>query len=217
HQLIQKYVSKPGVVLDVGAGTGKLLEELKLNGWQVSGVDGAIEAVEQSKRRGVVIHQHDIRKKLPFKVDSFDLVTSLDVLEHIKDDKSLLIEMRRVLKPQGIILITVPAYQWLFSYWDKMLKHFRRYEKMDLVRLGNKAGLKLIFISFYSSFFLLPAVLVRLLKTKNKDQRISDFQSTPLALISVPVLNILAIIERLLIKYVRLPFGMSLVCVFQKN
>ncbi|MFH2062025.1 MAG: methyltransferase domain-containing protein, partial [Candidatus Beckwithbacteria bacterium] len=46
HQLIQKYVSKPGVVLDVGAGTGKLLEELKLNGWQVSGVDGAIEAVE---------------------------------------------------------------------------------------------------------------------------------------------------------------------------
>lgn len=217
HQLIGKYTSKKGKVLDIGAGTGKLLEEFKLKGWEVKGVDGEFEAVRQSKRRGIVIKKHDIKKRLPFEGSSFDLVTSLDVLEHLKDDQGLLKEMKRVVKPKGMILVTVPAYQWLYSYWDKMLGHFRRYGKNELVRLGEGIQLKLVFVSFYSSFFLLPAILVRSIKSKLKEQSLSDFQTTPLAFISIPILNILALIERLLIRIISLPLGMSLVCVFQKN
>ena len=217
HQLISEYLGRPGKVLDVGAGTGKILSELKNKGWQIKGVDGEKEAVRWAKKRGVVIKQHDLTKKLPFKNNSFDLVVSLDVLEHVKDDVGLLKEMRRVVKPQGIILITVPAYQWLYSYWDKMLGHFKRYSRGDLEKLSLQVKLKPVFVSFYSSFFLIPAMLVRLLKSKSKKQEVSDFQTTPLAFISVPVLSILGIIERLLIRFIKLPFGMSLVCVFQKN
>ena len=217
HQLISKYVNRPGKVLDVGAGTGKVLSELKLTGWQVEGVDGEKEAVRWAKKRGVVIKKHDLVKKLPFKDNSFDLVVSLDVLEHIKDDKKLLKEMKRVVKPKGIILVTVPAYQWLYSYWDKMLSHFRRYSKRDLRKLGNQVKLTMTFISYYSSFYLLPAVLVRKIKASKPKQAMSDFQTTPLPLVSIPLLTFFGMIERLLIKMTRLPFGMSLVCVFQKN
>lgn len=217
HQLVSKYVSRKGKVLDVGAGTGKLLSELKEKGWQVDGVDGAKEAVVQSKRRGIRINQQNLTKRLKFTANSFDLVTCLDVLEHLEDDQALLNEMKRVVKPNGIILVTVPAYQWLYSYWDKMLNHFRRYSERDLIILGKKTQLRLVFISFFSSFFLLPAIVVRKLKSGSKKQEVSDFQTTPLAFISVPILNILAGVERLLIKYFRLPFGMSLVCVFRKN
>ena len=217
HQLISKYLGRPGKVLDVGAGTGKILSELKNKGWQIKGVDGEKEAVRWAKKRGVIIKQHDLTKKLPFKDTSFDLVVSLDVLEHIKDDQKLMQEMKRVVKPGGLIVVTVPAYQWLYSYWDKMLGHFRRYLKGDLEKLCLKVKLKLVFISYYSSFFLLPAMLVRLVKSKDKNQTASDFQTTPLAFISVPVLSILGIIESLLIRFIKFPFGMSLVCVFQKN
>jgi ubiquinone/menaquinone biosynthesis C-methylase UbiE len=217
HQLTNKYLTKQGKVLDIGAGTGKLLEELKAKGWQVSGIDGAKEAVEQSKRRGIRINQQELTKRLKFKANSFDLITSLDVLEHVEDDLALLNEMKRVVKPNGIIVVTVPAYQWLFSYWDKMLKHWRRYDKKDLVKLASQAQLKLELMSFYSSFFLLPSILVRGLKSRSKQQSLSDFQTTPLAFISVPILNILAVLERLLIRFIRLPVGMSLVCVFRKN
>ena len=217
HQLIEKYSSKPGKVLDVGAGTGKLLYELKIKGWQIDGIDGDYEAIKYCKQRRVKISQHDVKKRLPFKTNSFELVTALDVLEHVKDDKKLLVELKRVVKSKGMIIITVPAYQWLFSYWDKMLKHFRRYTKGDLVKLGKQSRLKLKLISYYSSFFLVPAIMVRLLKSKKANQAKSDFQTTPLPLVSIPILGILAMIERLLLKIIRLPLGMSLVCVFQKN
>ncbi len=216
-QLISKYISQTGRVLDVGAGAGKLLQELNQIGWQVEGVDGEQEAVKWAKKRGVSIKSHDLNKKLPFRSNSFDLVISLDVLEHIKKDKQLLLEIKRVVRPGGFILVTVPAYQWLYSYWDKMLGHFRRYSKKEIKKLGKQVKLKMIFLSFYSSFYLLPAALIRLIKSKNNNQAVSDFQTTPIPFISIPILNFFGMIERLLVRFFKLPFGMSLICVFQKN
>ena len=204
-QLVSKYSTEIGTVVDIGAGTAKLLSELKQKGWKVTGIDGELEAVKWAKKRGVTIKHHNLNSRLPFDANSFDLVISLDVLEHVKNDKQLLIEMKRVVKPGGIILITVPAHQWLYSYWDKMLGHFRRYAKGDLIKLCRQVKLRLVLLSFYSSFFLLPAIFVRLFKSQNKKQEVSDFQTTPLPFISIPILNFFGKIERLLIKLIKLP------------
>ena len=133
HQMIKKYITNKGSVLDIGSGTGKILEELKQYGWDVSGVDGASEAVVWSKKRGITTHQVDfVKNKLPFNNDSYDLVLALDLLEHVPNDEQILQEMYRVLKPGGTAVITVPAYQWLYNYWDEMLGHQRRYSMSEL-------------------------------------------------------------------------------------
>lgn len=218
HQFIEKYVTR-GRVLDVGAGTGKILSELKLKGWQVIGVDGEKEAIFFSKKRDVPVKLVDLEKgKLLFKRNHFDLVLVLDILEHLKDDGGILKEIKRVIKVNGLVLITVPAYCWLFSYWDKMLGHQRRYSKTLLEKKLKKAGLEVIYLGYFFSLFLFPALLVRLVKTflGNKKHQVSDFQTTPFRSISLPIIKVYGKIERELLHFLKLPFGLSILCVAQK-
>lgn len=218
HQLIERFASK-GMVLDVGAGTGKTLAELKTKGWLAVGLDSEQEAVEWSKKRGIKVRRCDLEtEKFPFRSNQFELVLALDVLEHIGDEKEVLSEIRRVLKPKGIVIITVPAYQRLFNYWDKMLGHQRRYTVKLLKKRLQKAGFKISYLSYFCLLFLPLAILVRFIKrlSGKKTQTISDFQTTPLAPISIPLLKLYAKIELLLLQYLSLPFGLSIVGVFER-
>lgn len=220
HQMIIKYTSKKGKVLDIGSGTGKILEELKAKGWQVEGIDGAKEAVVWSQKRGLKITQSDfVKDKLLFTDNSFDLVISLDLLEHLPNDREMLSEMYRIVKLGGIAVITVPAYQCLFDYWDKMLGHQRRYDLNSLKNLTLQAGWHIEFASFYFCLFLIPAVIVRLIKKiiGQKQNPESDFKTTPMAWISIPVMNLYAKIERWIIFRKPLSFGLSIVLVLKKN
>lgn len=220
HQMIKKYAQK-GRVLDLGVGTGKILAELKAKGWQVSGVEGEKEALTWSKKRGITLKLLDIEsQRLPFVKESFDLVLGLDVLEHVVNEKSVLAEIKRVLKPNGVLILTLPAYQWLFSYWDKMLGHQRRYTASTLRKKLAQAGLTIEHISYYCSLFLLPAVLVRIYKSlfTRQKQAVSDFKTTPLAYVSVPLLTLYTSLERKLLNFTSLPFGLSVIGVaYKKN
>lgn len=215
HQLIRQYCPVPGKVLDVGCGSGKFLLELKQLGWQT---DGADTVLAQSRKRGLTIKQADLQtQSLPFPKNYFDLVVCLDTLEHMRDDKRLVKEMAQVTKTKGIIIISVPAYSWLFSYWDKMLGHFRRYRKKTLLRAIPKDQLKIKFISYYFSFLLLPAMLVRLIKVAVRQKQRSDFTTDPLPIFSHALVSLFGRLELIWLKRFTIPFGLSLVGVFQKK
>lgn len=215
-ELIGKY-GKGKRVLDIGAGTGKLLAELKESGFQVWGVDSDQRAIKWSKKRNIKILKVDLSKdKLPFKKNHFDLVIGLDILEHLKEPEKILGEIKRVLAQKGKIIVTVPAYLSLFSYWDRMLGHERRYSKKMLSDLFIKGGFKIRWISFFNIFILLPSILVRLFKSKTNQVEESDFKIGEGKSLITRGLNVLNLLERLWLKKFSLPFGLSLVIVGEK-
>lgn len=215
HQLIKQSCPKPGRVLDVGCGAGKLLEELELLSWQTEGIDTVLS---QGRRRGLKLKKTNLQTQpLPYSKNHFDLVVCLDTLEHMNDDRRLMTEMARVAKPKGVIIISVPAYSWLFSYWDKMLGHFRRYSRKTLLRAVPKKFLQPVFISYFFSFLLLPAVIVRLVKALSGQKQRSDFTADPLPVLTHGFVGFLGNLELLWLKKSSIPFGLSLVGVFVKK
>ena len=219
HKLLDRFC-KPGKLIDVGAGTGKILSELQLKKWQVFGIDGEQEASHLSKLRGVKVKLLDLTlNKLPFADNSFDAALSLDIIEHLPDDVGLISEIYRILKPGAILIITVPAYQWLFSYWDKMLGHKRRYTVGSLRLVCHRSKLQPLYSSYFFSAQLLPAAVVRLIKSLlgQKATNFSDFKSTPIRSISEPLISLYSKLEQFLITTTALPFGLSVVAVTQKR
>jgi SAM-dependent methyltransferase len=220
RQLLKRFAVK-GKVLDIGCGTGKILAELKENGWEVIGLDGEQEAKFWSNKRRVPVKIINFEKdRLPFGDNTFDAVLILDVLEHLVNESVVVKEIRRVLKKNGVVLVTVPAYPWLFGYWDKILGHHRRYhlDMIEKLLINNKLSVQ--FISFFFSLVLIPAVLVRIVKQTfhaDESHTVSDFQTVPLKLISEPILRLYTFVERLILKKTKLPFGLSLVVVAIKR
>lgn len=215
HQLIKGYCPVPRKALDVGCGAGKLLAELQQLGWQAEGIDTVLS---QGKRRGLTLKKANLQTQpLPYPKNHFDLIVCLDTLEHMADDKRLVSEMVRVTKSNGIIIISVPAYQRLFSYWDKMLGHFRRYNRKTLLRAVPRNAAKLRFLSYYFSFLLLPAILVRLVKIITRQKQQSDFSIDPLPVFSHALVSLFGSLELIWLKRFSIPFGLSLVGVWQKK
>ncbi len=150
-------------LVDIGCGTGANLPMLRAavgkNG-SVYGLDFSPLALEWARHEldgleNVELHQADALC-LPLDDNSADLVTMLDVLEHLCDDKLALKEVFRVLKPGGALILTVPAYQHLWSAHDEALHHFRRYEKHQLAARLREAGLHAWKLSFAMS--LMPPI-----------------------------------------------------------
>ncbi|MGB9876962.1 MAG: class I SAM-dependent methyltransferase [bacterium] len=199
-------------VLDVGCGTGGNLS--LFNGFVV-GVDVSMKALSLARRRKkdalLCLGQAE---NLPFKDNSFDLVLALDLLEHLPDDMKGLSEMHRVLKKGGSLLITVPAYKFLWSEHDEALHHFRRYSKGEIKGKMEKAGFTIKFISHAIVLPFFPIALFRLiqrlLKRKNEKPKTS-------LIILPPFLNdilfkILKGEANLIGKGISFPFGVSIIC-----
>lgn len=130
------------LLLDVGCGPGVTMNTLKEFGLLV-GLDRSRKALEKAKERGHRWLLYGNATTLPFPSGCFDGVTLLDVLEHIPDDWRALEEIRRVLKPGGFLLLTVPAYQFLWSEHDEALQHCRRYVAGQIRRRLEGTGYRL--------------------------------------------------------------------------
>jgi SAM-dependent methyltransferase len=113
-------------ILDVGCGTGANLEMLAQFG-QAAGVDVSPDALAFCRERGLQDVRQGEAEHLPYADASFDLVTGLDVVEHLDDDIAGLKEMRRVLRPGGRALLFVPAFMFLWGVQDDVSHHRRRY------------------------------------------------------------------------------------------
>lgn len=144
-------------LLNVGCGTGGTIDMLEQFGL-VDNVDISDDAIKFMKQHGYqrITKVNDI--KLPFKDRSYDVVGAFDVLEHIDKQVEALKEWKRVLKDDGAIIITVPAYQWLWTDHDVSLHHKRRYTTKRLAGAAKKAGLKPERKS-YAIVFSLPLIV----------------------------------------------------------
>jgi SAM-dependent methyltransferase len=206
----------PGArILDAGCGSGRMLDELADYG-RVAGIDQSAEGVTMARSRG----HHDVSvgsvEALPYPDASFDLVTSLDVIEHTPKDAHTLREYWRVTRPGGHLLVTVPAYQWLWSSHDVVNQHYRRYRGARLRQTAIGEGWTAVRTSYFNALLFLPAAAVRLWQRGRPEAvQESDLSRSPAILNSALELP-LRVEARLLRLGVRLPFGMSLLALFEK-
>lgn len=157
--LLQRYLpcNNPKI-LDVGCGTGGMLAGYEQYG-TVLGIDTAPEAAHFCQLRGLRMMVGS-GTELPFADETMDVVSALDVIEHVDNDQGMLAEMRRVCRRDGVLLLTVPAFQFLWSSHDVLNHHKRRYIRRGIEDLLVRTGFEPLKLSYYNSF-LLPAAVLR--------------------------------------------------------
>ncbi|MBI2037829.1 MAG: class I SAM-dependent methyltransferase [Candidatus Magasanikbacteria bacterium] len=214
---IKKYVKsgEPVKILDVGCGTGAVLEQMASNNFLVSGIDMNDTALEYCRQKGFSVEK-GFADRMPYSAETFDIVFALDVLEHLDNPELAVKEVRRVLKPGGLFIVTVPAHQWLWSYHDESLHHKKRYNKSDLNALLS-ADLNVLQNSWIHGFILLPAIILRLLKNilgnKNAGSDVKEssvFVNYAMSLVYFVELKVFKLLGTL-------PLGLSLLAVAKKE
>jgi SAM-dependent methyltransferase len=162
-------------VLDAGCGSGRTLDELSPYG-EVFGIEldpGAADVARARGRGEVVVGRLE---ELPWEDGSFDLITCLDVIEHTPDDRVTLSELRRVSRPGGYLLVTVPAYQGLWSTHDVANHHYRRYSRARLRAAARDAGWRVTRITSFNGLLLAPAAAVRLAERRRLREPNGDYK-----------------------------------------
>ncbi|HUS71394.1 MAG TPA: methyltransferase domain-containing protein, partial [Anaerolineae bacterium] len=203
-------------ILDVGCGTGATMGFLERYG-EVIGVDIAPQALKYGREQGRARLCLADGGHLPFLEDSFDLVTALDLLEHLEHEEVGLREMWRVLKNGGRLLAVVPAFAFLWSDFDRFSGHYRRYSKQELRSKIEGSGFQVSRLSYFNTL-LFPFVWgVRTFKNWAGTWRTfrSDLE------MRTPGLNSLLAsvfsMEGGLMARGDLPFGVSLICIARKR
>ena len=201
-------------ILDVGCGTGANLEMLA-NFGDAEGVDVSTEALSFCKQRGLQSVRLGEAEKLPYPDQSFDLVTGLDVVEHLDDDLAGLREMRRVLKPGGRALLFVPAFMFLWGVQDDVSNHRRRYTMKQLKETVRKAGFEIDRATFANITFFLPTLFGRVV------MRITGFRPESENNLTVGFLNkplgMILGAESFWLRHFNLPLGVSAICVARRS
>jgi len=214
RQIVQNPKSKiqNPKILDVGCGTGANLEMLA-NFGEAEGVDVSEDALEFCRAKGLKTHK-GLAEKLPFADESFDLVTALDVVEHLDDDVAGLKEMNRVLKKDGKTLIFVPAFMWLWGVQDDISNHRIRYTRAQIVERLEKAGFEIERATYANWTFFAPILAGRTL------MKITGIKPESENNVNISALNgifgKLFSAERFWLKRANFPFGVSIVIVAKK-
>ncbi|MBK8376031.1 MAG: class I SAM-dependent methyltransferase [Sphingomonadales bacterium] len=202
-------------ILEVGCGTGGNLDML--------GKFGTLSALEMDESaRAIAVmkteNRYDIRagscpNDIPFTEKAFDLICMFDVLEHIEQDSETLSVIKNLLGENGRLIITVPAYQWLYGAHDEFLHHKRRYTAKQLRCKCAAAGLNPTRISYFNTILFPIAAMVRI-KDKWLGNSSASGTRTPPSIINM-ILHKLFGFERFLLQRCNLPFGVSLLCIVE--
>jgi ubiquinone/menaquinone biosynthesis C-methylase UbiE len=200
-------------ILDVGCGTGANLMMLSEFG-EAEGVDVSPDALNFCRERGLQNVKLGAAESLPYEDHTFDLVTALDVVEHIDDDVAGLREMRRVLRPGGRLLLFVPTFMFLWGVQDDVSHHRRRYRLPELSRAVTEAGLQVERTTYANITFFLPILVGR------KLMKLAGIRTESENSITVPALNgffgAIFGAERHWLRHLKIPFGVSGLCVARR-
>ena len=200
-------------ILDVGCGTGANLLMLSQYG-DAEGVDISEDALAFCRERGLEKVKLGAAENLPYDDGTFDLVTALDVVEHLDDDLAGLREMRRVLRPSGRVLLFVPTFMFLWGLQDDVSNHRRRYRMPELRRVLEQAGFEVERTTYANITFFMPILAMR------KFMRLTGIKAETENNINVSALNgVLGSMlgaESAILKHVNIPFGVSGLCVARK-
>ena len=205
-------------ILDVGCGTGATLRKLEEYG-QATGVDISEEAVKFCKLRGCRNVYRINNQGLFFEDEMFDVVVALDVIEHITDDCAALSEYYRVAKENGILVLTVPAYNFLWGAHDEINHHKRRYIANELKNKVEKAGFDVKKLTYFNTFLFPFVLLTRMGQrvTKMINGRYKSRSDLKLYHSGInDLLKTIFFLENRLLKEYSFLYGVSLLCVAKK-
>lgn len=210
EEICRQVTDRSPRILDVGCGTGANLLMLSKYG-DAEGVDVSEDALTFCRERGLNKVKLGAGEALPYDDGTFDLVTALDVVEHMDDDLAGVTEMRRVLRPGGRVLLFVPTFMFLWGLQDEVSNHRRRYRLPELRRVLEQAGFEIERTTYVNITFFLPILLIR------KLMRLTGIRTSSENSINVSAFNGLfgAIFgaESWILKHLNLPFGVSGLCV----
>jgi SAM-dependent methyltransferase len=202
-------------ILDAGCGSGRNMVELSRYG-RVTGIELSETSVALARQRnaGEVISGSLL--EMPFAQESFDLAVTLDVIEHLEDDLAALRELRRTVAPGGALLVTVPAYQWLWSGHDEINHHHRRYTRGSLQKVAEAAGWRQERTTYFNSLLLPVAIMLRVLDRVNTKTTESSLDLwVPPEPLNWVLERPLAFEAALIRRGGRIPAGLSLLAVFR--
>jgi SAM-dependent methyltransferase len=202
-------------ILDAGCGSGRNMVELARYG-TVTGIELSPTSVRLARERdaGEVVEGSVL--EMPFPDDGFELAVSLDVIEHLEDDLGALRELRRTVAPGGALLVTVPAYQWLWSGHDEINHHHRRYTRRSLRQVAEQAGWKQARTTYFNSLLLPVAILLRVLERVNTKTTESSLDLwVPPEPVNLLLERPLALEAAMIGRGGRIPAGLSLLTVFR--
>ncbi len=220
--VLDPLVRRGGLVLDVGCGAGNMAHHLAHYG-EVVGADNALAPLAVAWERGYRSLPAEA-DALPFADRTFELVALLDIIEHAPNDAGILAEAFRVARPGGMVAITTPAFQWLYSHNDVVNHHLRRYTAGRLRGMLENAGFQVRCLS-YTYFLVFPAAagLIALRKLLGAKQELAgpddgayqvEMEPTPEPLNSV--LAKLGDAEAALLRRTSLPWGTALLAVAER-
>ena len=215
----QHYTNARLRILNIGVATGSssiMLEEF-----------GEVTSVEYDKacceflaqKVGIKAINASITD-LPFKDNYFDLVCAFDVIEHVEDDKKAMLEMKRVSGNNGILMITVPAFMFLWSRHDEVNHHYRRYTNSKMESLALNTKLEVVFNSYFNFFLFFPIAIYRLLigrLASTKKGAGSDFEINNGSPFLNNILYKVFKFEKGLLNKMPLPVGVSIVHILRKK
>lgn len=209
-------------ILNVGAATGAssiMLDEFG----EVTSLEYDRDCCKYLEHKTGIIAVNASLTNLPLEDSSYDLICAFDVIEHIEDDHKAVSEIYRVLKPNGYTILTVPAFNFLWSKHDEINHHFRRYKKKNFIRLLENNQLVTIYSTYFNFLLFLPIAIIRLLlrviprNTDNKSSGSDNEIFQNYNIINSILFRIFMIEKNILKSKLRLPFGVSFITIGKKN
>jgi SAM-dependent methyltransferase len=208
-------IPKNCVALEVGCGTGANLRTLRSAGLYGIGLDRSVYALTLVKsKENFPLLAGDLNE-LPIKTKSVGVIIAADIFEHLEDDTHGINESYRVLKEDGLLILTVPAFRFLWGIQDRVTEHKRRYTRKEIVNRLKEAGFDILKSSYFNFFLFFPILFGRWtihffnLKIESENK------------VNSPMLNLLLrtifSLEVNVLKYFSFPFGVSIFCIARRS
>ncbi len=213
-RLLRKTKKKPHI-LEIGCGTGGNLELLAKFGY-LEAIEFDKEAVQLSQEKNICkVTEGSLPKDIPYNI-TYDLVAMFDVLEHIDDDLGSLLTIRKILEPKGQLILTVPAFMFLWSEHDDVNQHKRRYSKKSLISVVKKAGFDVEYITYFNTFLFPAITFVRSISRLFKQKSGSDLSKPTPNMVNQALTGLFAA-ERFFFPWASFPFGVSILVVVRHS
>jgi ubiquinone/menaquinone biosynthesis C-methylase UbiE len=217
HALLDRYAPGFRSLLDAGCGTGGVLEDLRARhpSAHLVGLDSSAYALERCRTRGLDLLVRASINDLSLRSRSFDVVTSHDVLyfEGIDDERAVG-ELARVLAAGGVLVLNLPAFEFLRGAHDEFVKTRRRYTRSEVLKLVGGAGLEVLRATYWNAALFPAVALVRRLRRSRAQASESDLR--PIPAWANRLLHGLLRLEAAWLRHRTLPFGTSVLCVARK-
>lgn len=204
---LSRFAPTDGWLIDIGAGSGGVTSALPWPAERRVALEGNWALIAAARTRGLVALKGDVTA-LPIESGTASVVCLLDVIEHLDDPVRALSEARRAVRSEGVVVVTVPAHEWLWSATDETLGHRRRYNRSKLRAEFDAAGLETLWTSHAFSWCVPPVWFLR--KARRAESELGIERSSPLTDRLAGVLNAA---ERAVLARMTLPIGSSVIAV----